>query len=93
MRRVGVRPDAAQNRSPWEDAGDPLGPRAQALITAFLRGSNSPPSGWDHIRLNDPDQSTARLVMADAYQESGRERDADLLRDIGRPLLTVVDGR
>lgn len=67
-----------------------LGPRAQAVIAAFLRGTNPPPDGFDHIRLDDPDQSTARLVMADAYQEVGRERDAGLLRDTARTVVVVA---
>jgi integrase len=66
-----------------------LGPRAQALIATFLRGSNPPSDGWKHVRLNDPDQRDARLVMADAYQDAGRERDAELLRDTGRTVVTV----
>jgi uncharacterized protein (TIGR02996 family) len=67
-----------------------IGPRGQAVITVFLRGSNPPPEGFDHIRLNDPDQRNARLVMADAYQEAGRERDAELLRDTPRAVVTVA---
>lgn len=66
-----------------------FGPRAQAVIMEFLRGSNPPPAGFEHIRLNDPDQSNARLVMADAYQEAGRERDAELLRDARCPVVLV----
>ena len=66
-----------------------LGPRAQALVIAFLRGNNPPPDGFAHVILNDPDQRDARLVMADAYQEAGRNRDAELLRDTGRAAVTV----
>jgi uncharacterized protein (TIGR02996 family) len=66
-----------------------FGPRAQELIAAFLRGNNPPPDGFGHIRLNDPDQRDARLVMADAYQEAGRERDAELLRDPARVVVLV----
>jgi integrase len=67
-----------------------LGPRAQALVTSFLRGSHPPPAGWDHVRPNDPGQRDARLVMADAYQEAGRVRDAELLRDAGRAVEIVA---
>jgi uncharacterized protein (TIGR02996 family) len=67
-----------------------LGPRTQSLIAAFLRGDNPPPDGFEHLRLNDPDQRDARLVMADAYQEAGRERDAELLRDTAREVVTVA---
>src|SRR5262249_29699557 len=66
-----------------------LGPRAQALITGFLRGSNPPPDGFAHVRLNEPADRTARLVMADAYQEAGRDRDAELLRDTELAVVTV----
>jgi uncharacterized protein (TIGR02996 family) len=68
----------------------PIGPKAQAALVAFFLRDGAPPEGFAHIRLNDPDQSTARLVMADAYQEAGRERDAFLLRDIGRAVVMVT---
>jgi integrase len=66
-----------------------FGPRAQVILTAFLLRAGTPPGGFAHVRLNDPAQCNARLVMADAYQEAGRERDADLLRDTGRAVVTV----
>jgi integrase len=66
-----------------------LGPRAQAAIVAFLLRDGMPPDGFAHVRLNDPYQRDARLVMADAYQEAGRERDAELLRDTERVVVTV----
>jgi integrase len=64
----------------------PFGPRAQALLVSFLRGDHPPPDGFAHLDLSDP---TARLVMADAYQKAGRERDAALLRDTARPVALV----
>lgn len=67
-----------------------LGPRAQAALTAFLRRDGAPPDGFGHVRLNDPDQRDARRVMADAYQDAGRERDAELLRDTGRAVALVA---
>lgn len=67
-----------------------LGPRAQAAITAFLLRDGTPPDGFAHVRLNDPDHRDVRLVMADAHQEAGRERDAELLRDTRRPVVTVA---
>jgi integrase len=64
-----------------------LGPRAQSLIAAFLRGGCPPPDGFARADLTD---DTARLVAADAYQEAGRERDAALLRDLARPIVLVA---
>lgn len=63
----------------------PIGPKAQAALVAFLLRSGSPPEGF--VAGDD----TTRLVMADAYQEAGRERDAALLRDLGRS-VTLVSG-
>lgn len=68
----------------------PIGPKAQDAIITFLLRSGTPPEGFGHVRLNDPDEGTARLVMADAYQEAGRERDALLLRDLGRTVVLVA---
>ncbi len=39
------------------------------------------------MKLTD---DTVRLVMADAYQEAGRERDVELLRDLARPVVLVA---
>jgi integrase len=64
-----------------------FGPRARAAIAAFLVGDRPPPAGFDAINPND---ETARLVAADAYQEAGRDRDADLLRDLARPVAFVA---
>jgi uncharacterized protein (TIGR02996 family) len=66
-----------------------LGPRAQSAITEFLLRDGTPPEGFGHVRLNDPDHRDARLVMADAYEESGRARDAELLRERERAVITV----
>ncbi|WP_439628789.1 tyrosine-type recombinase/integrase [Gemmata sp.] len=66
----------------------PLGPRARALLVAFLVNDRPPPSGWEGLDLaNDP---TGRLAAADAFQEAGRDRDADLLRDLARPVAFVA---
>ncbi len=65
-----------------------IGPQAQALIARFLRGNTPPPDGFDNIDLN---KHVIRLAMAKAYQEAGRERDADLLRDLTRG-VTVIAG-
>jgi uncharacterized protein (TIGR02996 family) len=68
----------------------PVGPKARAALVAFLLRDGPPPEGFAHINLNDPDQRDARLVMADAYQEAGRERDAVLLRDTTRAAVLVA---
>ena len=68
----------------------PTGPKAQAALVAFLLRDGPPPDGFAHINLNDPEQRNARLVMADAYQEAGRERDATLLRDTTRLVVLVA---
>jgi integrase len=68
----------------------PIGPKARAALTAFLLRDGPPPAGFAHINLNDPDQRDARLVMADAYQEAGRARDAVLLRDTTRAAVLVA---
>lgn len=67
-----------------------IGPKARAVLVGFLRRAGEPPAGFDHIELNDPDHSDARRVMADAYEEAGRVRDAELLRDIGRAVARVA---
>ena len=54
----------------------PIGPRALALLVAFLRRDGTPPDGFAHVEPNNPDHRDARLVMADAYEEAGRSRDA-----------------
>jgi integrase len=66
----------------------PFGPRARGLITSFLIGGNPPPQGFDRIRLTD---NTARVVAADAYQEAGRLKDEELLRDLGRPTEFIAE--
>jgi integrase len=65
----------------------PLGPKAQAVLVAFLIGDHPPPEGFEKIDLMD---RTARLVAADAYQEANRERDVVLLRDLARPIVFVA---
>src|SRR5207249_1796196 len=41
--------------------------------------------------LNTPQQSDTRRVAADVYQEAGRNRDAELLRDVTRAVV-LIDG-
>src|SRR5262249_40403699 len=40
----------------------PFGPKARALLVAFVRGDHPPPDGFTHIDLNDPKQRDARMV-------------------------------
>ncbi len=68
----------------------PIGPKAQAALVKFLLRGGSPPDGFAHINPNDPAQRDARLVMADVYQDAGRERDAVLLRDTSRAVVLVA---
>jgi integrase len=68
----------------------PLGPKARALLIEFITDGKPPPEGFTHIALNDSEQSTARLIAADAYQEAGREHDAELLRDLSRPVVFLA---
>lgn len=69
----------------------PIGPKARAALIAFLLRDGNPPDGFAHVALNDPTQSDARRVMADAYEEAGRLRDAVLLRDVARPLVLIEE--
>ena len=65
----------------------PLGPKARAVLVAFLLRDGVPPAGFEPPAAGD---DTARLVLADAYQEAGRGRDAELLRDLGRAVEFVA---
>ncbi len=65
----------------------PVGPKARSVLVAFLVGDYQPPMGFEGIDLTD---DTARLVAADAYQEAGRVRDVELLRDLGCPVVMVA---
>jgi integrase len=65
----------------------PIGPKAQAVLLHFLRGSNPPPAGWDGVRLAE--DRNGRLAMADAFQDAGRERDTALLRDVSLPVVLL----
>jgi integrase len=69
----------------------PFGPKARALIIYFLVNGNTPPAGFEGIDPNDPKQRATRLAMADAYAAAGRDRDADVLRDVARA-VSVVGG-
>lgn len=64
----------------------PIGPRARAVLIAFLVRDKPPPADFVGIEIKD---ETSRLVAADAYQEAGRESDAKLLRDLARPVVAV----
>lgn len=65
-----------------------FGPKAHAVLLAFLRGDHVPPEGWNGVNLVE--DHTGRLAMADAYEEAGRGRDAELLRDLDRPVMLVA---
>jgi integrase len=70
----------------------PLGPKARALLLGFVQDDKPAPAGFTHIELNNPQQSDARRVAADAYQEVGRDHDAELLRDPARPVVFLPNG-
>ncbi len=86
------RPSQHKSAHRGKERAVPLGPRVRALLLAFVQGDNPPPAGFTHIELNNPTQSDARRVAADAYQEAGRDRDAELLRDPARPVVFLPDG-
>ncbi|QEG27848.1 site-specific tyrosine recombinase XerD [Gemmata obscuriglobus] len=65
----------------------PIGPKARAALLAFLLRDGPPPAGFVPPA---PGDDTARLVLVDAYQEAGRERDAALLRDLARPIVFIA---
>lgn len=67
----------------------PIGPKARALLLAFLLRDGAPPDGFAEVDPNDPRQGKARKEMAAAYSAAGRERDAALLRDAARPVLVI----
>jgi integrase len=83
------RPRAHKTAHRGKDRVIPLGPRARAIIAEFLRADCPPPEGFAHIDPDDADQQTVRLVMADAYQDAGRTRDAELLRDTSGPVALI----
>ena len=76
------RPSAHKTAYRGQDRVIPFGPRARAVLVAFLRRTGAPPDGFAHVELNYRKHSNARRVMADAYEETGRIRDAELLRDV-----------
>jgi len=67
----------------------PIGPKARAVLVVFLRRDGVPPDGFAHVEPNNPRQSDARRVMADAYEEAGRLRDGVLLREVGRSVVLI----
>jgi uncharacterized protein (TIGR02996 family) len=58
----------------------PIGPKAQTALITFLLREGAPPDGFGHVEPSNPAHHDARLVMADAFEEAGRIRDAELLR-------------
>ena len=57
------------------------------MLDRFLVGDCPPPAGLDRM---DPANATARLAMAAAHEGAGREEDARLLRDLGRPVVLLA---
>jgi integrase len=80
------RPVKHKNAHRGKRRAIPFGPRARAVLVEFLTGDHPPPLGWDAVDLSD---TTARRVMADAYEEAGRVGDAVLLRDTDRPVVRI----
>jgi integrase len=83
------RPEHHKTAHRGQDRAIAVGPKARAVLVAFLRRDGIPPAGFEHVEPNTPDHRDARLVMADAYQEAGRDRDATLLRDTTRAVMMV----
>ncbi|MBA4189460.1 MAG: hypothetical protein C0467_15830, partial [Planctomycetaceae bacterium] len=81
------RPSRHKTRHHGKKLVIPLGPKTQTVLKEFLVGTRPPPRGWETIDLAG--DRNARLAMADAYQEAGREHDAELLRDTGRTVELV----
>lgn len=50
----------------------PIGPKARAVLAAFLLREGQPPDGFGHVEPNNSDHRDARQGMADAYEEAGR---------------------
>jgi len=67
----------------------PIGPKARAVLIAFLRREGAPPDGFAHVELNNRKHSDIRRVMADAYEEAGRVHDVELLRDVKRHVVLI----
>jgi integrase len=67
----------------------PIGPKARGVLLAFLLREGQPPDGFGHVEPNDPEHRNARRVMADAYEEAGRVRDTELLRDVCKSVLLI----
>ncbi len=84
------RPTQHKTRHHGRERLVPFGPKARAILTEFLRGDCPPPDGFTHIDSSDPDHRESRRVAADAYQEAGRDKDAELLRDVERPIVFVA---
>src|SRR5438477_5279994 len=79
---------AARHKTRWRgrDRVIPIGPKAIAVLAEFLCGDNPPPDGFGDLLPTERDRW---LVAAGAYQDAGRTRDADLLRDTGRTFVMV----
>ena len=80
MGRVVVPPRQHKTAHHGRERAIPLGPKARTVLATFLLRDGAPPDGFGHVEPNNPDHHDARLVMADAYEEAGRIRDAELLR-------------
>lgn len=65
----------------------PLGPRVRARLLGFIVGDKPPPAGFEQINLADAGE---RVTAAAAFQEAGRDKDAALLRDLGRSVAFVA---
>jgi integrase len=61
-----------------------IGPKAQAVLLAFLAGRTPAPDGIEAFDLTNP---TARIAAAKLYEEAGRPVDADLLRDESKAIV------
>jgi integrase len=81
------RPTRHKTRHRGKARAVPIGPRARAVLDAYLVGERPPPAGFEDLT---PDDMNRRLVAADAYQDAGRHRDAELLRDLARMFVVVA---
>ena len=78
------RPARHKTRHHGRTRAVPIGPRGQAVLTAFAAGRLPAPPGAEAFDYTDP---TARTVAADLFDEHGRPVDAALLRDQARPVV------
>ena len=88
---MGVPTESAQDGAPREGAGGAAGPEGPRRSPGVRQGRHPPPDGFGHVESNNPDHCDARRGAADASQEAGRDRDAELLREVARPAV-LLDG-